>query len=100
MGDILGDKYVVSKQRFILLSLSINVTKMSPELDPIEAQVSFNFIEYSATGNYLTQVGKDPKATNTVTTPIDANSFRTANLNGSTSATGGLADNTNPRNLG
>lgn len=53
MGTLLGAESVSSKMRFILLSYSINITKMTPQLVPIEAQVSFTFIEYTKTNRAL-----------------------------------------------
>jgi hypothetical protein len=46
MGSILADKETAVNLRFILLNYNITVTKMTPDLEPIEAQVGFTFIEY------------------------------------------------------
>lgn len=46
MGSILGNPSQMDKTRWILASYNTNITKFTPELDPIEATVSFTFIEY------------------------------------------------------
>ena len=46
LGDVLGNRSLVDKMRWILLDYNITVTKLSPELIPIDAQVNFTFIEY------------------------------------------------------
>lgn len=46
MGSLLGNENEMARTRWILESYSITITKMSPELEPIEANVGFTFIEY------------------------------------------------------
>lgn len=46
MGDILGSEQVVKRQRWVMLSYDFNITKFTPQLEPMEAQVTFTFIEY------------------------------------------------------
>jgi len=46
MGSILGNEDISSRDKWVLESYSITITKMSPDLKPIEATVGFTFIEY------------------------------------------------------
>lgn len=46
MGSILGSPEQMNRTRWILAGYNTNITKFSPELNPIEATVSLTFIEY------------------------------------------------------
>jgi len=46
MGSMLGNEDISSQDKWVLESYSITITKMSPDLKPIEATVGFTFIEY------------------------------------------------------
>jgi hypothetical protein len=47
MGTLLGSEEKTGQERYALVNYTINVTKMSPALEPIEADVSFTFIQYN-----------------------------------------------------
>jgi hypothetical protein len=46
MGSLLGNERVMEDAKWILISYNIEITKQTPDLTPIEAQVQFTFIEY------------------------------------------------------
>jgi hypothetical protein len=46
MGDILGSNKIATQHRWVMLQYDFNITKFTPDLQPIEAQVQFTFIEY------------------------------------------------------
>jgi len=48
MGSILGTPNQTERTRWILASYNKNITKFSPQLEPIEATISLTFIEYKA----------------------------------------------------
>lgn len=54
MGTLLGRADVVRKQKFILMSYSINITEYSPQLEPTKATVTFTFVEYVDTNRTST----------------------------------------------
>lgn len=46
MGSLLGNERVMEDAKWVMLAYSIEITKQTPDLRPIEAQVQFTFIEY------------------------------------------------------
>jgi hypothetical protein len=46
MGDLLGPRELERDRRYILVSYNTVITKLSPDLKPIDATVSLTFIEY------------------------------------------------------
>lgn len=82
MGDILGNREITKNLKWILLDYNITVTKMTPNLIPIEAQVNFTFIEY-VDQNRVIDSKKIPKslqnveylATEVDVTPANINDF-------------------------
>jgi hypothetical protein len=54
MGTLLGKAEVVSNQKFILMTYSINITEFSPQLEPTKAAVTFTFVEYMDTNRAST----------------------------------------------
>ena len=72
MGDILGNRRVVARQRWLLLSYDFNITKFSPDLLPIEATVNFTFIEYVDRSKTIDA--------ETINRQLDANSAKSATI--------------------
>lgn len=80
IGDILGNKRSVERQRWIMLAYDFNITKFTPDLKPIEAEVQFTFVEYVDRSKTLdsdsinrqldADSAKSADITNTVTTSI------------------------------
>ena len=94
MGSVLGNEDISSRDKWVLESYSITITKMSPDLKPIEASVGFTFIEYvdrtkevdvETALNGLNTSESIGRGVNTSNTPVISNSIDSQNLKFKTS---------------